>query len=468
MLKAIKKNHQTIYIQNQAEFDLNSGKSFAAGTAILFASGAKFSGTFRVSGKGNLNNPNYIGVYNPKTNNIIKSKGVKSPIIEGMGKTKAPLVIFNASNWIIENIEITNSDGTSDNQGSIYGIHVVAENFGTASNITIRNCYIHNVNGKVGGKETGGIRVDVLGDSIISKFDRLIIENNKIEDVGGVGISNQSSWGNITSNSYYPWENIIIQKNKVVKTGRNGIIIRYSKKPIVQYNTVAYSSLYDSGHSIFNFNTTDCLVQFNEVYGNRGRSPNEIDHGAFDADYNSTGTIIQNNYSHDNDWFCGIMRKGVNKNIIIRNNLSINDMLGVFFYGFPKENDVLNVKAYNNTIINTKAENPSVFISNGKLRTPIQTILKNNLFYFKNNGELGTIPDSSCNYWDNCFLGVKPNGLNQEGQAIKLDIAFENTLSNFKNLNAFQRYSFKKVRRKILSDKALSRLIKKFDSAQKR
>lgn len=444
---SLNRNKETIYIKTQSDFENYSGNTFPAGTKILFEAGAKFYGTFRVLGSGTINNPNYIGVYNPQNNKTIGTKGIKRSLIAGMGKTTAPIEIYNGSNWVVENLEITNSNGTTDNQGSIYGLHIIAENIGIVSNISIRNCFIHNVNGNVGGKETGGIRVDVLGDTKISKFENLLIEKNRIENVGGVGISNQSSWGGINSDNYHPWDNVRIRKNEIKNTGRNGIILRYAHNPYIEFNIVANSSLYDSGHSIFSFNTTDCVIQFNEVYGNHGRHPNEIDHGAFDADYNSIGTIIQYNYSHDNDWFCGIMRKGINRNIVIRNNLSVNDKLGVFFYGFPDKNEVENVSIHNNTVVNYISKNPSVFISNNKIRTPIQTVLRDNVFYFKNGGTLGTIPDSSCDYEQNYFANVQPKGFNQDGQIETLLLELNSDYYNLSSLNAFQRKTLRQIKK---------------------
>ena len=52
-----------------------------------------------------------------------------------------------------------------------------------------------------------------------------------------------------------------------------------------------------------------------------------MDRGGFDADYNCVNTFIQYNYSHDNKWFCGIMKRR-NRNVVIRYNVSQNDTRG--------------------------------------------------------------------------------------------------------------------------------------------
>ncbi|WP_372650763.1 right-handed parallel beta-helix repeat-containing protein, partial [Draconibacterium sp.] len=274
----------------------------------------------------------------------------------------------------------------------------------------IRNCYVHHVNGKVGGKKTGGIYVEVRGEQVKTKFHNLLIENNRIAHTGGVGISNQSSWGNIKSDDYHPWTNFVIRGNRVEHTGRNGIIMRYALNPIVEYNVLAYNSRFDTGHSVFNFNTVGCVVQYNEAYGNTSDNPDDIDHGGFDADYNSRGTIIQYNYSHDNNWFCGIMKRPVNTDITIRYNISQNELLGAFLYGFPKETGVKDVKIYNNTIYFGKGKGTRVFVAAGKTRIPTETAFYNNIFCFEEKAEWGFEPDETCVFENNLFVNVGPKG----------------------------------------------------------
>jgi hypothetical protein len=180
----------------------------------------------------------------------------------------------------------------------------------------------------------------------------------------------------------------------------------------VEYNIVAYSSRFSTGHSIFNFNTVDCIVQYNEAYGNTSNNPDDIDHGGFDADYNSKGTIIQYNYSHDNNWFCGIMRKPYNTDITVRYNISQNELLGVFLYGFPTEKGVKDVKIYNNTFYFGKGKGTRVFVEAGKTRIPTETSFFNNIFYFVEKAEWGFEPDQSCVFENNLYYNLALKGIN--------------------------------------------------------
>ncbi|WP_319501497.1 right-handed parallel beta-helix repeat-containing protein [uncultured Draconibacterium sp.] len=404
---------QTVYyINSQEDFDKWSYHVFPAGSKVLFAAGKTFSGQFILRGSGTENKPNLAAAYDSETEELLTEWVDNKALIEGEGKVNSALKLSNGSFWEINNIEVTNTDGTDNDQGDLRGIHVVAQNAGTIKNITIKNCHVHDVNGKVGGKMRGGIHVHVLGNNVKTKFHNLLIENNVVENVGGVGIGNQSSWGGITSPEYDPWTNFAIRGNRVEHTGRNGIIIRYARDAVVEYNKLVANSRYDSGHSVFNFNTINCVVQYNEAYGNTSDDPDEIDHGGFDADYNSRGTIIQYNYSHDNNWFCGIMRKPVNTDITIRYNISQNELLGAFLYGFPTNKGVKDVKIYNNTLYFGKGKGNRVFVAAGKFRTPTETEFRNNIFYFEDEAEWGFEPDGTCVFENNLYYNVSSRGAN--------------------------------------------------------
>jgi hypothetical protein len=421
----------TYYINTQNDFDEWNGFKFPAGSKVLFAAGKTFKGQFILRGNGSKSEPNLAAAYDPKSGEILTEWIDNKPVIQGEGKVNSALLLRNGEFWEINNIEVTNTNGTSNDQGDLRGIYVTAENSGTMENIKIKNCYVHDVNGKVGGKRRGGIHVHVLGDKVKTKFHNLLIEGNVVKNVGGVGIGNQSSWPGINNEDYYPWTNFVIRNNHVERTGRNGIIVRYSIDPLVEYNVLAYNSRHSTGHSVFNFNTIGCIVQYNEAYGNTSNNPDDIDHGGFDADYNSRGTIIQYNYSHDNNWFCGIMRKPYNTDITIRYNVSQNELLGAYLYGFPWAEGVKDVKVYNNTHYFGKGKGNRVFVAAGKERIPTETTFRNNIFYFEDRAEWGFEPDETCVFENNLYYNVSSRGTN----AVTADPLFVDPGAGATNIN---------------------------------
>lgn len=410
----------TVYIDNQDDFDIYKKIEFPSGARIFLAAGKIFDGQFAPTGSGTADNPIKLTAYNADSGEVYLENIDNKPIINGHGDVNSTFYLYNSEHWEINNLEITNTDGTDLDQGDLRGIYVVGENSGTLENITIRNCYIHDVNGKVEGKLRGGIHIHVIGDNTKTRFNNLLVENNYIKNVGGVGIGNQSSWGSINTADYYPWTSYVIRGNRVEQTGRNGIIVRYSTNPIAEYNVLAHTSRYSVGHSIFNFNTKECVMQYNEVYGNIGEV-DEADRGGFDADYNSEETLIQYNYSHNNHWFCGIMRK-YNKGITIRYNISVNERLGAYMYGFPTDTGVEDVLIYNNTHYFGAEVNASPIASPAKTRTPINTTFYNNLFYFEDTSIWAVLPDHTCELSNNLFYNVTPKGKN----ALSENPIFEN------------------------------------------
>jgi hypothetical protein len=330
---------ETYYIDSQRAFDRLANAEFEPGDAIQFKKGSRFVGMFAPKGRGARGAVIQIGSY---------GTGDK-PRIDAEGRHPAGLFINDPAFWEIDGLEITNTDGSDRDQGALFGIYALADKTeGIYEHFHISNCTIHHVNGMVGGKQKGGIHVHIK-DLRESKFHNLRITHNHIYEVGGVGIGNQSSCGNVdvkgsTYTSQHLWTDVYVAHNFIDRTGRNNVIARVSKDAVYEYNRLANSSRASTGHSIFNFNTDGIKIQYNEAYGNVGEGGK--DRGGFDADYNSANTYIQYNYSHGNLWFCGIMKRS-NTNITIRYNVSINDQQGIYFYGFDKEEKVRNIHIYN-------------------------------------------------------------------------------------------------------------------------
>ena len=332
-------------VDSQEKFESINEVELEPGDAILLKKGSVFRGMLAPKGEGKEGEVIRISTY---------GKGAR-PQIHAEGKHQAGLFLSNPSYWEVDGLEITNTNGSDEDQGVLFGIYVLATGEEKVyRHVYIGNCYIHDVNGKVAGKRRGGIHVHMkkLKKSI---FDDLRIIKNRIVNVGGVGIGNRSSAANIEflgseTKTENLWTNVYVAGNYIDHTGRNNIIARCSKDAIYEHNTLANSSRYDTGHSIFCFDTDGIKIQYNEAYGNVGTGENkdghgERDRGGFDADYNCVNTYIQYNYSHDNMWFCGIMKKP-NRNVVIRYNISQNEKEGLYFYGFNSSKDAENIHIY--------------------------------------------------------------------------------------------------------------------------
>ena len=59
-----------------------------------------------------------------------------------------------------------------------------------------------------------------------------------------------------------------------------------------------------------------------------------------------------------------------------------------------------------------KGKGNRIFVEGGKVRVPIETEFKNNIFYFEDKAEWGFEPDATCMFENNLFYNVSPRGEN--------------------------------------------------------
>ena len=389
-----------------------SSVTFEPAVQILLKAGSVWNERLSLHGSGTAGNPIVVDMYDTGNKPIINGGG-------GSGNPSAePAVLLqNEEYWEINNLFITHTDGSSGYQGDLWAIRVNVTIAGEFHHIYIRNCTIEKANGAVATKTTGGIYVTVESPSSAPAwYNDLKIQNNKIGNVnnkgdvdgvvGGLGIATQSTHGsfNLAANRK-PYLNVLISDNTVGPTGRNNMIIRVSDDAVVQHNRLIESSIYQWGHSIFNFNTDNVMVQYNEAYGNTGPA-SESDRGGFDADWKSKNTKIQYNYSHDNNWGFGIMKKSFNENVVIRYNISENDKVAIYYYGFENSTGLTDAHVYNNTHYVASTLNVAVF----RDRTALNTEFFNNIFYFQGSGSWGSKNPYNCTFENNAYFNITPRG----------------------------------------------------------
>lgn len=380
-----------------------SAFTFLPGDNLFFKSGEIWNGQLSLNGSGSEGNPILLDKYGAGSKPIINGGGA-------LTNSAATVFLHNVEYWEINNLEITNTNGTNGYQGDLWGILSELDLSGgmEAHHIYIRNCYIHDVNGNVATKTTGGIYMTAFGDDP-TRYNDLKIENNEIDNVGGLGIANQSSHARINANPRYPSLNIKIRGNRISNTGRNNLIIRASDNSIVEHNTFANSSRYDTGHSVFCFNTESVKIQYNEAFGNTGSG--DHDRGGYDADFNCKNTKIQYNYSHDNFWGFAIMKKSVNENVVIRYNISENDQKAIYFYGFEGQTGMTTASIYNNTHYVKAGIQVTVFGTGQYARTAIKSNFYNNIFYFESTGSTWGSSDN-ITFKNNSYYNIPALGKN--------------------------------------------------------
>ena len=120
-------------IKSQADFNKWKRHTFAAGDNIVFHRGKLFKGMFAPNGNGRKGAPIRIST---------AGDGSK-PRIDVGGEKTSGVFLQNPSFWEISGLEITNTNGSSEDQGELFGIRVIAnQNEGVFEHVYISDCYI--------------------------------------------------------------------------------------------------------------------------------------------------------------------------------------------------------------------------------------------------------------------------------------------------------------------------------------
>lgn len=302
-----------------ASIDRVNRETFQPGDVILFKSGGTWHGNLRPMGSGAQDRPITISSY---------GKG-SMPVIN-IGKDEGSAIrLINQSWWEIIGLEITS--GAPPELGvQRMGIFATVEDEGEyIEHIVVRDCYIHDIWGQIGGEKTSvAIRIGRLGWIRETRtVNDIVVENNRIVRYDKVGVR-------ISADS-----NVVVRGNYFENLGGDAIIVSGAYRGLIEYNVADRTCLrtgdphLDTGDqsrfewwphtaAIWLAACTETIMQFNEVY-NTGRQPANGDGMAYDFDFGCKNCILQYNYSRNNAGFLLIMDNTYGN--IARYNISQND-----------------------------------------------------------------------------------------------------------------------------------------------
>jgi len=391
-------------------------QTLIAGDHLLFHAGQVWEGQLTLIAKGTPNAPIVIDRYGKGTN----------PHIQGNGVRQAAVSINNSEYITVQNLEISNT--ASESIRGLSGILVSINDFGVAHDIKLLNLFIHDVNGSLVKEQGGGsgILIKNSGRNAPSTFDRLLIENCKIQRCQRNGIifngySARSNW--------HPNLNVVIRKNILDQVPGDGIVPIGCDGALIEYNVMRNCSRLlpdtEAAAGIWPWSCDNTIIQYNEVSDHKA----PWDGQGFDSDWNCKNTIIQYNYSHDNEGgFLLICNDGKSKlpfsvgnvGTIVRYNVSVNDGLrtnltrsGIFSPIIHVAGTAFNSKIYNNIIYMPKK--PSNIIDTTIIQMtswngfPDSTYFANNIFYSEGPAVF-KFEESSRNFFENnLYFGVQHN-----------------------------------------------------------
>lgn len=390
--------------------EILSSLELTPGTHIYLQTDSLFYGSLKLTNvHGNQDEPIVITSF---------GKG-KKPRIDGNNLIGGGVLhLENCSNIIVENLELFDSCKEENDRR---GVLITCDNLEgkeemmTYENITLRDLYIHDINGfldasnsgmAISSKKTGGIHVwSNDGYGRVKNFE---ITNCKISHVSNVGIA---TWYQVVDEKVmkispyrddfidYAHLNVHIYHNEINYIGKNAIFARHLYGGLIEYNVIHDTAIHCvSGNTIVTSFVHGTIIQYNEGYLNRAKpreKDGKIQDGCMlDADLSSRDTIWQYNYSHDNSFGLFIncttydTANGYLDKAIVRYNISINDYgkKGIVYINYASDG----IYVYNNTIVTSK-ETEYIIQANSKRKA----FLYNNLIYNRSGKAKFSIPDNS-------------------------------------------------------------------------
>ncbi|HEV3223823.1 MAG TPA: T9SS type A sorting domain-containing protein [Puia sp.] len=321
---------------------------FLPGDALYFEGGQTFNGSIYLPAS-DANDPNNIFV--------ISSYGTGRATINA--GSSYGFYALNTQGFSISNLIFDGNSVTTNNSAGL----IIFSNL--SGNVKFNNISVSNVEIKNFGAEGVKIYTSVS----LTGFQNLLLSNLSVHDVTNNGIK---IFGNITQ-SQIGWQhkNVSISNCEVynvpgssipVALEGNGIVIAGVDGGIIQ-NCVAHDNGQNNAFcggpaGIWTLESNNVIIQYCESY--RNHSGSGCDGAGFDLDGGVTNSIMQYNYSHENDGAGYLMGQYENArpwaNNSMRYNISQND-------GVTNEGGIGLFKGPGTTMSGANIYNNTVYIS---------------------------------------------------------------------------------------------------------
>jgi hypothetical protein len=305
--------------------------SLQPGDRVLFQSGQSFGGSLKPKTGGTPASPIQFSTFGGTVRAVINS-----------GKSDGALV-YNLEGLWFEYLTFTGAPNGASHDGVRFEIN----GGGTRTNIGVDSCVI------TGYGSTG---VHIIADQSKDRFVNVWIAGNSIHDCVDAGINTTAPVRNAHV-SFYIARNDIYHINGDPHKGvtGSGIVLGDVDGATVELNTIHQNGekYGNGGAAVWTTGSNRIVLQHNEGYQNR--APRGADGDGFDFDADTMNSIMQFNYSHDNDG-AGLMFDQWKSNSlftgnVIRYNVSQNNAIRNSRYaGISVFGHVANSLIYNNDV----------------------------------------------------------------------------------------------------------------------
>jgi len=343
-----------------------NARTFSPGDRILLKSGSRLTGRLRLQGSGEIREGHVVPIY------IDQFGEGPLPRIETNGQFPEALLVHDVGFWEIRNLELTNRG--PDRQPGRTGVRVSNGSHAPVRHIHLADLYVHDVNSDLRKSHEGaGILFQSAGPG--SRFDDMIIERCHLVRTDRNGICQRAD--NAARST-----GVVVRDNLLEDIGGDGIKIWGSDDARVERNVLrgGRTRCQDAAAGIWPWDSDRTVIEYNEVSGMKGTRDGQ----GFDADYRCRDTLIQYNYSHDNQGGFLLVctpRRSYCERTVVRYNVSQNDgMQGgrvIQIAGAPRD-----TKIYNNTIYAGPAlDLPMISFNEWDGGWADNTSFANNIFY---------------------------------------------------------------------------------------
>lgn len=383
---------------------VNTG-NYNAGDQIQLEGGATFSGNLyfdNLNSHGTSTAPVTLTSYGAGRATI-----APTPATDG-------IFVYNAGGVVIDGINIVGTGPSSNTKAGV--------NFYNDLPGDTQLNYVRIKNMAVSGFGSYGVMVGSFNN--VSGYSDVRIEY--------VTATNNTAGGIVTySQAPYALHNVYIGHSIAsdnlgsASQQGSGIIMGGVDGGVVERNTSHHNGLNCTSPSgpvgIFAYDSNNVVIQFNESYANYHTNRTDIpgsksDGDGFDLGQNTTNSVVQYNYAHDNNGAGflldhGITTGGSNSNNTLRYNISQNDARVTPSYaGIQIWGKVTNTEVYNNSVYITPCA-----VTCSAVRVSNETIPNNDVstVHFRNNilqttggvGFLVVTPDQVTGMSDLLFQG---------------------------------------------------------------
>lgn len=382
------------------------------GASLLLKRGTECEGELAPAGGGSTVAPVRIGAY---------GEGADPKVI-GTGRNAVALT--DVVNLVVEDLEISNpGSGEPLGEGTAIrnGIVVTAASR-TVENVTLRRLKIRDVAGDLtkGPAGSAGILAVTTGPPPI-RFENLTIEDNTVTEASrsGIAIYGTTEPPAKRPGASDPWPaasiGVMVRRNRIDRVAGDGIVSRGTDRAVIEDNVVSRGNLAGRpiGHplgeicnaGIWAFRANSTRIRRNEVFGMK----QGCDGTGFDLDYEQDGTVIEQNYSHDNEGGFMLLCWDQGRSGEVRFNLSVNDAATINFGPCGGHfGDLGGIRFFNNTIV---APDPIVSmqgIPQPRLLQPGNFQFFNNLIYATSRRTAPFPCGGSCSH--NLFFNLPASG----------------------------------------------------------